>query len=342
MIPTSASLKQYVAYIEDQGNVGCCVAEATTNAIEILLQRDNKYRPLSVLFTYFCARSNEGIQYGPDGVQRIADALWMANAVGVVDGSAWPFVPGKENVLPPADVFLDAAKLKVTAYQFAGISTPTAMQNWRNQIAAGYPIIIALQVTNQIFGLQPQDMYMGTLSEPAISSHALCVIGYDERGFIVENSWGKDWCDQGCFHLPYETAIQDAKQAWIITGLTGVNIVPIVQHKSGTGVYLGPNASFTVSDECSVYGSATMDNVVNLTDTCQDVVIDSNVHTVNTPASLFLQKRQAGNGLELYGNGVHLATWTISTGHVLNGLTVTLMNGIMTVGGVAVSTVSPQ
>lgn len=34
--------------------------------------------------------------------------------------------------------------------------------------------------------------------------HAISIVGYDEEGFIIRNSWGRSFCDQGYTTIPYE------------------------------------------------------------------------------------------------------------------------------------------
>ena len=34
--------------------------------------------------------------------------------------------------------------------------------------------------------------------------HAISIVGYDEEGFIIRNSWGKSFCDKGYTVIPYE------------------------------------------------------------------------------------------------------------------------------------------
>ena len=34
--------------------------------------------------------------------------------------------------------------------------------------------------------------------------HAVSICGYDEEGFIIRNSWGKSFCDDGYTTIPYE------------------------------------------------------------------------------------------------------------------------------------------
>ena len=40
--------------------------------------------------------------------------------------------------------------------------------------------------------------------------HAILIIGWNETGFIIQNSWGESWGDHGTAILPYEYTIQEA------------------------------------------------------------------------------------------------------------------------------------
>lgn len=44
--------------------------------------------------------------------------------------------------------------------------------------------------------------------------HAFAVVGYDERGFVVQNSWGTSWGASGFAVLPYDDWIVNVTDAW--------------------------------------------------------------------------------------------------------------------------------
>lgn len=50
-------------------------------------------------------------------------------------------------------------------------------------------------------------------TDPA--GHAFALVGYNEVGFLVQNSWGKDWGKGGFATLPYEDWLQSAYDAWV-------------------------------------------------------------------------------------------------------------------------------
>lgn len=47
--------------------------------------------------------------------------------------------------------------------------------------------------------------------------HAFAIVGYNELGFVVQNSWGKDWGSYGFALLPYEEWVTHGDDAWVFT-----------------------------------------------------------------------------------------------------------------------------
>lgn len=48
----------------------------------------------------------------------------------------------------------------------------------------------------------------------SLGGHAFAMVGYDERGFIVQNSWGARWGRSGFAVLPYADWVEHATDAW--------------------------------------------------------------------------------------------------------------------------------
>ncbi len=51
-------------------------------------------------------------------------------------------------------------------------------------------------------------------NQPARMGHAYALVGYNEVGFLVQNSWGKEWGKNGFATLPYEEWLENAFDAW--------------------------------------------------------------------------------------------------------------------------------
>lgn len=48
-----------------------------------------------------------------------------------------------------------------------------------------------------------------------LGGHAFAVVGYNEVGFVVQNSWGRSWGAGGFAVLPYEDWLESAYDAWV-------------------------------------------------------------------------------------------------------------------------------
>lgn len=58
---------------------------------------------------------------------------------------------------------------------------------------------------------------IGAMVDPKQSGgHAFALVGYNERGFIVQNSWGLNWGASGFAVLPYEDWVTNASDAWAV------------------------------------------------------------------------------------------------------------------------------
>lgn len=45
--------------------------------------------------------------------------------------------------------------------------------------------------------------------------HAYAIVGYDETGFLIQNSWGTEWGSHGYALLPYDDWIANAMDCWV-------------------------------------------------------------------------------------------------------------------------------
>lgn len=49
----------------------------------------------------------------------------------------------------------------------------------------------------------------------AHAGHAFAIVGYNERGFLVQNSWGTDWGSHGYALLTYDDWLRNAMDCWV-------------------------------------------------------------------------------------------------------------------------------
>lgn len=78
----------------------------------------------------------------------------------------------------------------------------------------------------------------------ALGGHAFALVGYNEAGFLVQNSWGTEWGKGGFATLPYEDWLDSAYDAWVAR--PGVPRTPFAAGRNraaavtGGGIGTGP------------------------------------------------------------------------------------------------------
>jgi len=75
----------------------------------------------------------------------------------------------------------------------------------------------------------------------AMGGHAFVLVGYNEVGFLVQNSWGPTWGKRGYATLPYEDWLDNAYDAWVAR--PGVPQTPFASGRTRTAAATGGDLS---------------------------------------------------------------------------------------------------
>jgi len=216
--PPSVSLQAQMSPVEDQGQLGTCVAHATCGALEFLelaelkaksggpeVFPDNQFDPISRLFVYWNACSIDG-DPGQDNGTQITSAVQGIAKWGICRESLWPYDPGKESVNPPVAAYKEGAVHLVLAHLSLNNQV---IDQLKQCLVKGFPFIFGISVYDSFMsddvaqsGLVP----MPGQDEELLGGHALCCVGYDDskNAFLVRNSWGSSWGLQGYCWIPYD------------------------------------------------------------------------------------------------------------------------------------------
>jgi C1A family cysteine protease len=186
----------------DQGDLGSCTANASSNALRFCLKKDNEidFQP-SRLYIYYFSRLIENSVDNDSGCE-IRDVLKAIHTYGACSEDIWPYDITKFKDLPNAN----CVRLgKNHTCGFTYLSVNQTLFDIKNALYKGFPIIFGLYIY-QSFPVDLGHVPMPDVSSETLSGgHCMIIIGCDDKLqiFIVQNSWGKEAGVNGCFFIPY-------------------------------------------------------------------------------------------------------------------------------------------
>lgn len=143
------------------------------------------------------------INRGRDAGSMEADALTLLIARGDAPWVNMPFNPTDYLTQPTAAAFTAALPNRITNFTHIPRTDPNGPAQIKASIAAGVPVLWGANVDPAFSNLTANDIWTGPTATGG--GHAMTIVGYDDtkQAFIVANSWGPDWANQGTFYLAY-------------------------------------------------------------------------------------------------------------------------------------------
>lgn len=227
IIPKSVDLRETskMPDIFDQQSLGSC----TGNAISFMLGFNilnnhaqtpfDSTLPFSRLFIYYNERVIEGSVNQDSGAQ-IRDGLKSIASEGVCIENLYPYDINKFTIQPSIDAYNDALKYKAIEYgRLNNLNKLELIQC----LMDGYPFVLGFSVYDSFESQQVSDTGIVELpksSERLMGGHCVCCVGYDldSDRFIIANSWGIDWGQDGYFTIPSNYICDDnlATDFWTV------------------------------------------------------------------------------------------------------------------------------
>ncbi|TAF64016.1 MAG: peptidase C1 [Cytophagales bacterium] len=226
-LPKKVDLRPHMSPIEQQGGTYSCVANAVAGAYEYLAKwHTGEDYDVSRLFIYYNGRALAGME-NQDGGCYIADAIEGLKQYGACAESTWEFDEEIVNDEPSEEAYEEASNFLVEDMQLVA----TDLNAWKSTLAEGYPIIFGLSLYDS-FDQHRKKGYVDPPSKNEVSraehsGHAMLCVGYSDRDqvFIVRNSWGEDWGDNGYCYIPYNYIINEQYNdgdSWVIKQLDNI------------------------------------------------------------------------------------------------------------------------
>ena len=233
VLPKSVSLVQWFSPIEDQGNLGSCTANAGVGMVEYFERRAfGKHVDASRLFLYKATR-NLMREKGDTGAF-LRSAMGALVLFGVPPEEYWPYNIANFDKEPTAFCYAFAQNYQsLSYYRLDPPGTPPSLLLTRikTNLAAGLPSMFGFTVYSSISQAGNDDgkIPFPTKGEKIEGGHAIVVAGYDDNmkiknaivggvettgAFLIRNSWGTDWGQDGYGWLPYEYVLQGLADDW--------------------------------------------------------------------------------------------------------------------------------
>jgi hypothetical protein len=205
--------------VKDQQQTAACTGFALSALVEFLRwkqwqeQGGSGEAPESIspfMLYYFARRYDDipGVDVNGGSTARGAMKAWFGQ--GACRFSLWGQIDEDEKQAGTKWI-ADAFKTPLGAYFRVDHLSISDLQAALNEIGCVY-------VTAQVHDgwSAPQDGFIefGSKSELR-GGHAFLLIGYDERGFWIQNSWGSGWALEGFAHLSYADWNTHAMDSWI-------------------------------------------------------------------------------------------------------------------------------
>jgi len=202
-------LREKCPSVYNQGQLGSCTANAICgNYSFIYMKEKNLTREheefFSRLFVYWNERELEGTT-GEDSGASLRDGIKVVAKLGVPLEKYWPYDIKKFAEKPSDEAFKMASKHIAIKYQ--------RLQKTREQLKQclvdGDPFVFGFVVYKSFESEQTSKTGMMTMpntNDEIIGGHAVVCVGYDDtKGvWIIRNSWGSKWGDNGYFYMPDE------------------------------------------------------------------------------------------------------------------------------------------
>lgn len=209
ILPNQIDLREYFPAVRSQGKFGTCVPFATTALREYYIAKDAGARGtdityLSPSYIYYPNGPKDGMYFGSafqilkqEGVPPETERLYDLNPENTNQFKEPLTSLQQKNAVP----------YKISSYQ--AIRQANMIADIKQAVANQDPVLVGIHVYPNFDATPTSGIVPPVTEKKSRGGHALVVVGYDETNqwFIVRNSWGTKFGDQGYAYMHYHTLL---------------------------------------------------------------------------------------------------------------------------------------
>ena len=242
--PPSVDLRCWCSRIEDQEDIGSCTANAGVGLVEFFERKAfSKHIDASRLFLYKVTRNLQG--WTGDTGAYLRDTMKAMVLFGIPPEDYWQYITSDFEKEPTAFCYAFAQNYQAIEYYRLdppGISRQALISRIKVNLSASLPSMFGFTVYDSIVQAQNDGKIpFPSAGEKRRGGHAVVAVGYDDEveikndndgsattgAFLIRNSWGEGWGDQGYGWLPYDYIMRWLavdwwsllKNEWVDTGV---------------------------------------------------------------------------------------------------------------------------
>lgn len=211
-------LRPHFKDVLDQRNTQSCTGFAVGAMCEYLLETEfNKgWRKISPLYNWYYGKQLHGWEDEDQGVW-LRYSLKALFDKGFVYYQTMPFT--SPYVRPPTEWENALGEMVKTLYftkeRFGYYLLDSDLEMIKDALSNKNPIVFGCYINSSFYGNR-DGIILDTVNNG--EAHAMLIVGYDDKQqhFIVRNSWGKIWGDNGYAYIPYDYLIKNSFDLWTI------------------------------------------------------------------------------------------------------------------------------
>lgn len=219
-VPAQVDLATYKAIgvpILNQGKEGACTGFGLATVVNYLLLRRQlppDLAPVSSRMIYEMAKRYDewpGEDYEGSSA-RGAMKGWHKH--GVCSESVWPYQMNCDDKHLSPDRLSDAVRRPLGAYYRVNHKDLISMHSALAEVGILYATAIVHEgwqsdaiAKDGVIPLKPQPQILG--------GHAFAIVAYNQQGFWIQNSWGKEWGKEGFALITYDDWLSHGTDVWV-------------------------------------------------------------------------------------------------------------------------------